>query len=226
MGKQSWLINGTARGIGLELVRQLVGAGHSVVAVCRNPSEALAEAGATLVAGIDLADPAAPVRLAHALDALGIGSLDAIIMNAGIYPDSGALGALDYAVVHHVFNINTVAQLAVAEALLPRLQHGGRLAFITSRMGSIADNTSGGSHAYRMSKAALNMVARTLSVDLRPRGIAVGVIHPGFVRTDMTHGRGLIDADTAAAGIIARVEAMTIDTSGSFWHQNGDLLPW
>jgi NAD(P)-dependent dehydrogenase (short-subunit alcohol dehydrogenase family) len=147
-------------------------------------------------------------------------------MNAGIYPDSGRVGAIDRQAVSHCFQVNALGQLLLAEAVLPNLRDGGRLAFITSRMGSIADNTSGGSYAYRMSKAALNMAARSLAIDLAKRGIAVSVIHPGFVRTDMTHGQGLIDADVSARGIIARVAASSLDNSGSFWHQNGDPLPW
>ena len=226
MAPSTWLITGTTRGIGLELVRQLVAEGHTVLAVCRTPNADLVATGATVIPGVDLTRDDAPDVLRKALNELGNPTLDAVVMNAGIYPDSGRLGAIDADAVRHAFQVNTLGQLLLAEALLPLVRDGGRLAFITSRMGSIADNTSGGSYAYRISKAGLNMAARSLAVDLRNRGIAVSVIHPGFVRTDMTHGQGLIDADVSARGILARVKASSLDNSGSFWHQNGDPLPW
>jgi NAD(P)-dependent dehydrogenase (short-subunit alcohol dehydrogenase family) len=115
----------------------------------------------------------------------------------------------------------------LARALLPLLAQGSRLALITSRMGSIDDNSSGGSYGYRMSKVALNMAGRSLAVDLRPRGIAVALLHPGLVRTRMVafNPQG-IEPAVAVRGLLARIDALTLETSGSFWHANGEMLPW
>jgi NAD(P)-dependent dehydrogenase (short-subunit alcohol dehydrogenase family) len=116
--------------------------------------------------------------------------------------------------------------LLVTQALLPNLHEGSKVGIITSRMGSIDDNDSGGSYAYRMSKSAVNAAGKSLSIDLKPRGIAVAILHPGWVRTDMTGHGGLIDADESASGLIKRMEELTLDTSGGFWHTNGERLPW
>ena len=103
---------------------------------------------------------------------------------------------------------------------------GAKVALITSRMGSIADNSSGGSYGYRMSKAALNAAGRSLAIDLAARGIAVGLLHPGYVRTDMTGGSGNVEASEAAAMLVARIDELDAAKSGSFRHANGEELPW
>jgi NAD(P)-dependent dehydrogenase (short-subunit alcohol dehydrogenase family) len=100
------------------------------------------------------------------------------------------------------------------------------VAFITSRMGSIADNSSGGAYGYRMSKAALNMAGKSLAEDLKSDGIAVAILHPGMVKTDMIRGHGQVEPADAAAGLLSRIEALTLATTGGFWHQNGESLPW
>ena len=97
---------------------------------------------------------------------------------------------------------------------------------MTSRMGSIEDNSSGGRYGYRMSKVAVNMAGRSLAHDLRSAGVAVAILHPGFVRTEMTGNTGLVDPPESAAGLMARIDELTLETSGSFWHANGELLPW
>jgi NAD(P)-dependent dehydrogenase (short-subunit alcohol dehydrogenase family) len=103
---------------------------------------------------------------------------------------------------------------------------GTKIGIVTSRMGSIADNTSGSRYGYRMSKAAVNMAGVSLSRDLAERGVAVALLHPGYVRTGMTGGHGLVDADEAAGGLLARMDALSMDTSGTFWHAQGEVLPW
>ena len=114
----------------------------------------------------------------------------------------------------------------MAEAVLPNLVDGAKIAIVTSRMGSIADNTSGGYYGYRMSKAAVNMAGVSLAHDLRSRGVSVAILHPGFVRTGMTDGQGNIDPPQAVQGMLARIDALNLDTTGTFWHQNGETLPW
>lgn len=114
----------------------------------------------------------------------------------------------------------------MTSALLTALAGNSKVALISSRMGSIADNTSGGSYGYRMSKAALNAAGKSLALDLAGRGISVAVLHPGYVRTDMTGQQGLIEVAESAAGLIQRINELTPATSGTFWHSNGEILPW
>jgi NAD(P)-dependent dehydrogenase (short-subunit alcohol dehydrogenase family) len=116
--------------------------------------------------------------------------------------------------------------LRTAAALRSHLASPSKLALITSRMGSIGDNTSGGSYGYRMSKAALNAAGRSLAHDLRGQGVAVVLLHPGYVRTDMTGGSGQVGPSEAARMLIERIDHLTIDQTGSFWHANGEVLPW
>ena len=124
------------------------------------------------------------------------------------------------------FDVNALGPLRVSSALRALMVDGSKIAIITSRMGSLADNTSGGQYGYRMSKAAVNMAGRSLAHDLAPDGIAVALIHPGYVRTDMTGGSGLIDPPEAAAGIAKVVARLDQDNTGGFWHSNGSELPW
>ena len=136
------------------------------------------------------------------------------------------LGTLDYDAIREQFEVNAMGPLRVVEALLPRMGEGGKIAIVTSRMGSIADNSSGASYGYRMSKAAANMAGATLAHDLRERGIAVCLLHPGWVQTDMTGGAGHIGPAESARGLIVRIDALDLESSGGFWHQDGQRLPW
>ena len=125
------------------------------------------------------------------------------------------------------FEVNALAPLRLTQALLGQLQAGSKLILMTSRMGSIDDNSSGGSYGYRMSKVALNMAGRSLAIDLRPRGIAVAILHPGLVRTRMVNFNAQgISPEQAVRGLLQRIDALTMETSGTFWHANGDVLPW
>jgi NAD(P)-dependent dehydrogenase (short-subunit alcohol dehydrogenase family) len=125
-----------------------------------------------------------------------------------------------------MYEVNSLGPLLTTQALVGNLGEGSKVGIITSRMGSIDDNDSGGSYGYRMSKAAVNAAGKSLSIDLKPKGIAVAILHPGWVRTDMTGHNGLIDTDESACGLLDRMEELTLETSGSFWHTNGELLPW
>ncbi|MCA9700530.1 MAG: SDR family oxidoreductase, partial [Myxococcales bacterium] len=147
------------------------------------------------------------------------------IHNAGIL-ERNPIDDLDFDSVRRQFEVNAMGPLRVVTALRGLLAPGAKIALVTSRMGSIADNDSGGSYGYRMSKAALNMAGKSLSIDLRAQGISVALLHPDWVRTDMTGHSGLIDAETSARGLLARIDALSFETSGGFWHQDGQVLPW
>ena len=220
--KKTIVITGASRGIGLALARHYHALGEHVIAVCRQASDALNHLGVEVVAGVDVADPEAIKSLAQALNGV---SIDVLINNAGVW-GSERLGQINYANLDKVMQINAIAPLRITESLLTGFKSGSKIALITSRMGSIDDNGSGGSYDYRMSKAALNMAGKSLSVDLHATGVAVGIFHPGFVQTDMVGGRGDISAEQAAQRLAARIEALNLDNSGGFWHSNGERLPW
>lgn len=219
------LITGSNRGIGLELCRQLSAKGMHVIATCRQASSELKALHVEIIEGVEVSEPKSLAKLAATLEGREI---DWIINNAGIAGGIG-LGDIDDAAVEsflRMYRVNSLGPLLVTQALLPNLHPGSKVGIITSRMGSIDDNDSGGSYAYRMSKSAVNAAGKSLSIDLKPRGIAVAILHPGWVRTDMTGHGGLIDPDESAAGLIKRMEELTLDTSGGFWHTNGERLPW
>ncbi len=215
-------ITGANRGIGLELVRQYAQRGEDVIAVCREASPDLEISGVEIVDGIDVTDSKSTVELAKKLSGRRI---DVLINNAGILSNE-SLDDLDFDRMRRQFEVNSLGPLRVTAALRNNLGRGSKVAIITSRMGSIEDNTSGGRYGYRMSKAAVNMAGRSLARDLDEDGVAVAVLHPGFVRTDMTDHQGLVDAPVSAAGLIARIDALSVETSGRFWHANGEELPW
>ena len=216
------LVTGANRGIGLELCRQLVARGDEVIAVCRASSAELDALGAGVITGIDVAAGESVAGLAGHLAGV---KLDWLINNAGIL-SSQSLDNLDIEAMEQQYRVNSLGPLQVTVAMLGNLGAGSKVGIVTSRMGSIADNTSGGSYGYRMSKAAVNMAGASLANDLRERAIAVALLHPGYVRTDMTGGKGLISAEQSATGLIQRMDELDMDTSGGFWHAQGERLPW
>jgi NAD(P)-dependent dehydrogenase (short-subunit alcohol dehydrogenase family) len=216
------LITGAARGIGLALTRRFAARGDRVIAVCRTSGPELAQIeGVRLIDHCDVTDPAALEQLATQL---GRQALDIVVHNAGILSNE-SLQDLDLARIRRQFEVNALAPLNLTRVLLPNLRAGSRIALITSRMGSIDDNGSGGMYGYRMSKAALNAAGKSLAVDLRAAGIAVGIFHPGMVATDMTGYEG-IPVEEAAANLLARIEQLSLASSGQFLHANGEPLPW
>jgi len=217
------VVTGANRGIGLALCGALKKRGAKVVAACRTSSPDLDALGVEVVVGVDVGTDDGAIRLR---DALGGRKVELLINNAGILMWGEDLGKLDAEGLRRQFEVNALGPLRVTEALLGNLSAGSKLAFITSRMGSIADNSSGGHYGYRMSKAALNMAAVSLSRDLSPKQIAVAILHPGMVSTAMIGHRGQIEPDEAARGLLERIDALTMDVSGGFWHQNGQELPW
>ncbi len=152
-------------------------------------------------------------------------TIDLLINNAGLLQDE-VLGHIDFASLRLQMEINAFAPLRICEALLPNLRKGSKIANITSRMGSTGDNDSGGRYGYRASKAAFNAFGRSLAIDLKERGIAVAQLHPGFVKTRMVNFGGLITTEESVAGLTERIAALTLENSGSFWHCNGEKLPW
>ena len=148
-----------------------------------------------------------------------------MINNAGVLI-SDRLDRLELDTVSRQIEINAIGPLLVTARLAGLLGPGSKVGLITSRMGSIADNTSGGMYGYRMSKAALNAAGVSLARDLASRQIAVVILHPGFVRTEMTHGSGNVDVAEAARGLLARIDELTLEKTGRFFHANGEELPW
>lgn len=219
------LITGANRGIGLALTQRYRERGDRVIAVCRHSSAALAATGAQVEPGVDVTDDHAVAALAGRLAGQPI---DVLVLNAGVLERDrlGEIDAAGLAAMRRQFEVNALAPLRVVQALAGNLGPGGRIGIITSRMGSMADNGSGGYYGYRASKAAVNAIGRSLAMDLRDRGIAVFLLHPGFVATDMVGGRGDIAPAQAAANLVARLDGLGSEQTGSFWHADGTPLPW
>ena len=217
------VVTGANRGIGLALTSLLKKKGYSVLAACRNSSPELDGLGVEVTSGVDVADDEGIARLKAAV---GERPIDLLVNNAGILVWGDNLGSLDVDGIRRQFEVNALGPLRVTQTLRGALRKGSKVAFITSRMGSIGDNSSGGAYGYRMSKAALNMAAKSLAEDLKNDGIAVAVLHPGMVKTDMVRGHGQVEPADAAAGLLARVDALSVQSTGGFWHQNGEVLPW
>ena len=215
------LVTGANRGIGLELCRQLSARGDELIAVCRHTSADLEALNIRVIEGIDVADAESAWTLSNRL---ANQPLDWIINNAGIL-SADSLDDLDFDGMERQFRVNTLGPLRITSALLPNLSDGSKVGIVTSRMGSIDDNTSGGYYGYRMSKAAVNMAGMSLSRDLKDRGIAVALLHPGMVATEMTGGQG-IPTQQSASGLIARLDELELGSTGTFWHAEGERLPW
>ena len=216
------VVTGANRGIGLELARQLKARGASVVAVCRRRSPELDALGVRVESGLDVTEPAAWSTLARRL---AHDDIDLLIHNAGVLL-ADSLDDVDPDNVRAQFALNAIAPLFLTRALAPRLHPGAKVALITSRMGSIGDNGSGRYYGYRMSKAALNAAGVSLAHDLKPRGVAVVILHPGSVRTGMNRGHGAIEPDESVRGLLQRIDLLRLETTGRFLHQNGEVLPW
>lgn len=217
----TYLITGANRGIGHEYCRQLVARGDTPIAVCRKASKELTALGIRVISGIDVTQDDDVAQLRSQLQGEPI---DVLINNAAII-ESVTLADLDFESIRRQFEVNALGPLRVTKALLGNLSKGSKVALMTSRMGSIDDNTSGGSYGYRMSKVALCMAGKSLSLDLKPQGIAISILHPGLVQTRMTGFSGITTA-IAVTGLLARIDGLNLNNTGTFWHSNGDVLPW
>ncbi|RUM55948.1 MAG: short-chain dehydrogenase [Marinomonas sp.] len=222
MSFKTVVITGASRGIGLSFAKLYQVKGCHVYAACRSASAELTALGVNVIEHIDVTKDEDIGKLASALNGVPI---DLLINNAGILRDE-RLGSIDKDSIRRQFETNALAPLAVTEALMNNFSDGAKLALITSRMGSVEDITSGGRYGYRMSKSALNIAGMSLSHDLKPRGVAVAILHPGLVGTEMIGGYGDITPDQAAERLAQRIEALNLENTGTFWHSNGQVLPW
>lgn len=222
---QTVLVTGANRGIGLALVRHYLARGDRAIGVCRQSSAELDATKARVESGVDVSDDAALAALAARLAGQ---RLDALWLNAGILAREslGNIDAAGFDSLRRQFEVNALGPLRVAQALLPLLDRGSKIGIVTSRMGSIGDNGSGGYYGYRASKAAVNAIGRSLAMDLAPRGIGVYLLHPGYVATDMVGGHGDLTPAQAATQLAAQLDRLDLECSGSFWHSNGSELPW
>lgn len=226
------VITGANRGIGLEFVRQYLARGDSVEAAVRAPGEAselnalLASSGGRLrVHGCDVASDGGARELASAV---GDAAVDVLINNAGVMGKMLGLEKLDHADMLRTFDINALGPVRVSAALLPQLRRGKtrKIAHISSGMGSIGDNTSGGAYGYRMSKAALDMACRSMAVDLRGEGFKVVALNPGWVKTDMGGQSAPTPVDTSVRMMIERIDQLTDEQSGTLLDYRGHTWPW
>jgi NAD(P)-dependent dehydrogenase (short-subunit alcohol dehydrogenase family) len=217
------LVTGASRGIGREFVRQYADAGWRVIATCRDP--AAAKLGGECLQ-LDVDDPASVARLGRAL---ADETIEILINNAGISgPRSYTVGSISFDDWEAVLRTNVLGPIRVAEALLDPVARSSRklMVFVSSFMGSIGGSSGGGSYLYRSSKAALNAAVKSLATDLRPRGIACALFHPGWVRTDMGGPGAAIDVDTSVMGMRRVIEEWSLDRTGAFVNYEGKSLPW
>ena len=230
MNSYQVLITGANRGIGLEFSKQYAADGWKVLACCREPQsaialQALASANSNVeILALDVAD-------FKQIDALALQlkdkAIDVLINNAGVYPHS-SFGDTNYDDWAEAFKINTMASLKMAEAFVQHITRSQlkKMATLSSKMGSIDDNGSGESYSYRASKTAVNMVMKSLSIDLKPYGISVVTLHPGWVQTDMGGENALVSTTTSVAGLRTVIENLNIASTGKFIAYDGKEIAW
>ncbi len=207
----------------MEFCRQLKERGDNVIATCRTPSPELEELGVRVESDVEVTSTDSILRLRQRLNEI---KLDCLIQNAGI-AEYNSLSTLDSKSILRQFEVNALSPLCFSQAMMSNMGKGSKIVLITSRMGSIEDNTSGSSYGYRMSKVALCMAGKSLSIDLKPKGISVGILHPGLVSTRMTSfTRQGISAEHSVKGLVGIIDSLNIKNSGTFWHSNGEILPW
>ncbi|WP_076411527.1 SDR family oxidoreductase [Shewanella sp. UCD-KL12] len=226
------LITGANRGLGLTMVKHYLNDGWNVTACCREPEQAheltqmLNQYETLSVFQLDVTDHGAVQQLA---DSLKNDPIDLLINNAGYYgPKGGYLGQTDADEWRRVFEINTISPLKVLEAFRHNLKQtpSSIFAVLSSKMGSMGDNSSGGAYIYRSSKAAINAVVKSLSIDLKGEDITAVALHPGWVRTEMGGPNGLIDTEESVTGLKQVLDQLNIENTGKFFDFNGREIPW
>jgi NAD(P)-dependent dehydrogenase (short-subunit alcohol dehydrogenase family) len=232
MDAMRYVITGANRGLGLEFVRQLLSRGDSIDAGVRSPGDArhLQEIAGTAggrfrVHALDISEPKSVETFAAAV---GHEPLDVLINNAGVYGKQGPLTGLDYESMADTFAINTLGPLRLTAALLPALRRGSarRVVHISSLMGSIAENSGGGSYGYRISKAALNMAMRNMHLELRGEGFITIAMHPGWVQTDMGGAQAPLRPEESVRGMINVIDGLKAEDGGRFLSYEGQEIPW
>ena len=219
----TYLITGSNRGIGLELCKQIIERGDEVIATCREASSDLKNLGVRIEEDIDISSEDSINNLRQALSGV---ELDCLIHNAGIY-EFNSIDNFDHESIIRQFVVNALSPLSMTRALKGLLKKNSKIGFITSRMGSIGDNSSGSSYGYRMSKVALSMAAKSLSRDLLKEDIYVAILHPGLVSTRMTgFTKNGISTEESVNGLLKRIDFLNKNNTGTFWHTNGEILPW
>lgn len=222
------LIIGASRGIGLEWAKQFSNKGANLYATCRQPTDQLRSLKNTqIISDIDVRHDECITQLKRNKQLPD--KIDVCIYNSGImYPEMlRSLNKTDS--ILEQFNVNSVGPLRISKALIDtkKLQKGSKYCIMTGIIGSIAEPTPvRGMYGYRMSKCSANMAGHILANDLKNKKIAVGMFHPGYVRTDMTKGSGAMEADEAVEAMMGLVDGLNMENSGSFWHSNGKILPW
>ena len=216
-------ITGPNRGIGLELARQYRNRGADVLAVVRVPTAELSATGAEIFSNVDVSDARSVQRLARELAGRKI---DVLINNAGIFHDRNGLAETNLEAVRQEIEVNTMGPLTIAQALCPLIADGGKLAIVSSNLGSIHNTSRAPGYGYNISKAGVNMLGKMLSLELAPRNIAVLLLHPGWVATDMTAHEGPVSAPESAAGLIREIDALSMESTAAFRSWDGQDLPW
>ncbi len=219
----TYLITGSNRGIGLELCKQIIERGDEVIATCREASSDLKNLGVRIEEDIDISSEDSINNLKQALSGV---ELDCLVHNAGIY-EFNSIDNFDHESIIRQFVVNALSPLSMTRSLKGLLKKNSKIGFITSRMGSIGDNSSGSSYGYRMSKVALSMAAKSLSRDLLKEDIYVAILHPGLVSTRMTgFTKNGISTEESVNGLLKRIDSLNKNNTGTFWHTNGEILPW
>jgi len=223
---QTVLVTGANRGLGLEFARQLSAGGAEVIGTARKPEEAeeLRATGARVLQ-LDVTDPESVASL---VKSLGDAPLDLLINNAGISGRNPEGGGLDFERVALVLDVNLIGPMRVTHALLPALERGAgkRVVNVSSRLGSVELNTSGGFNGYRESKAGLNMFSRSLAHELAPKGIRCIALSPGWVRTDMGGPEAPLSPEESIRGMLAVIAGVGEEESGRYYQWDGEELPW
>ncbi|WP_269625230.1 SDR family oxidoreductase [Prochlorococcus marinus] len=218
----NYLITGSNRGLGLEFCRQLNSERNKIVAICRSTSSELADLGVQVESGIDLTTYESIYKLRNKLSDFKI---DIMIHNAGLL-ERDSFPNINKESVLRQFNINAISPLILTKVFLKNLSNTGKIILISSRMGSIADNSHSDFYGYRMSKSALCMAGKSLSIDLRARGIAVALLHPGMVNTQNRSIPKALTPELSVRELIKKINLLNLEDTGKFWHVNGEIISW